>query len=746
MYSSELVPPSRVLRHSLTGQLESATFLIRDKLGHMNSSPIFLSLFGHVAEPIAGRLLEGDWSNFVDGFREPLPASVPKDCLPLWSPVRFHFDPAEDLESELHCDTRCSHRCVEDVTTVHALTLDVDEDPIPCLDELHAAFHGRRVVVHTSSSATATAPRWRAAMALSRPVTADEYPRLWSAVVATLPFPVGDASKDPARQWFAAREGADGSYEMLAYEGQPLDVDALLAQPAPEDPRETVPAGRVDAVASSDREDFLREITGGPTAQTLARREVAAKFLGENWAPSGKRAGARLAVVGACFHDGLSKAEAVAFAKAVHAHVVDRADDDTDLQLERIGRDAFAKGEAGKKIVGWPSLEKSLGGEIVSRARGMLSGGALRINSCEGSDATVNSPEGAVAFKRLTPAQRALKVGGKGIRLSTGFPSIDVATRGGLVLRKVVAIGGAPGAGKTATAVQFAYLWLLAGVHVAFFAADEDADALLIRFGQLAGLSRDRLEDGDADEKAKLAAWCESVPLMLVDGDEDETLERVSRDLRDVAAGEPSVLIVDSIQTARTAETAPKGSDIRTRVNVVVRVLKHAAKVDGHLVVATSEISKAAYRNKAQAENINPLSAFKESGDIEYGISLAIVLTSRQGTSELVDAVVAKNRLGPGRPEFMLKLDHSRAGVSETNTEDAKRADPLYFVKVEVLETVREHMSPMSRNSIHAKVGGNRRTVLDAINELIGVKTLFEEKRGIRFPLPGDAGYVESRT
>ncbi len=268
--------------------------------------------------------------------------------------------------------------------------------------------------------------------------------------------------------------------------------------------------------------------------------------------------------------------------------------------------------------------------------------------------------------KRLTPAERAQKLGTNTSRLATGIETLDTATRGGILMRKVFAIGGAPGAGKTALAVQLAYKWLSEGVHVGFLAADEDADALLIRFGQLAGLSREALERGEAEAKAKLEAWCNSVPLILADVDEDETLEQVSRDLRDQAKGEPSVLVVDSIQTVRTEAPPTQGSDIRSRINVAVRALKHAAKVDGHLVVATSEISKAAYRNRAQAENISPLSAFKESGDIEYGVALALVLTSRPGNAELVDAVVAKNRLGQGRPEIVMKLCHTTAGVKET--------------------------------------------------------------------------------
>ncbi|MGH7297942.1 MAG: hypothetical protein ACRELB_23580, partial [Polyangiaceae bacterium] len=63
-----------------------------------------------------------------------------------------------------------------------------------------------------------------------------------------------------------------------------------------------------------------------------------------------------------------------------------------------------------------------------------------------------------VTTPRLSPADRARRVGGRDVtRLATGIPSLDAATRGGILLRKVGVFGGAPGAGKTALLVRTAY-------------------------------------------------------------------------------------------------------------------------------------------------------------------------------------------------------------------------------------------------------------------------------------------------
>jgi len=357
-------------------------------------------------------------------------------------------------------------------------------------------------------------------------------------------------------------------------------------------------------------------------------------------------------------------------------------------------------------------------------------------------DAPGASPAVAAPSTWLTPAERALKVGGSVARLATNFPTIDKVTRGGLLLGKVVAVGGAPGAGKTAWMIKLASQWLGEGIACGFLAADEDPDAVLIRFGQLIGLSRDKLESGDEEERARLADWCRTVPLILVDGDEDGvTIDSVSKALRESAGEGRSVLFVDSMQTARSGGPPERDGDPRARVNAVVRALKVAGKRDGHLVIASSELARGAYRNRDQAENVTPLSAFKESGDVEYGVALALVLVSVPGSSDLVDAEIVKNRLGHGKPPFLLRHEHARADVFEGDP--TMRVDPLEGVKSEILSVLSAcSPMPLNRNQIVNRVGGRKETVLRAVREMLEAKQVHEETgRGVRALLPGDPGY-----
>lgn len=180
---------------------------------------------------------EMSWAELVDNLRKPKPSTVPKEDLPLWSPASYRDGYVKD----------------ENVEHVYALGFDVDEDPIPDDARIRRDLEamGVQAVVHTSSSSTTDAPRWRLMIAVSRPITGAEYRRLWMAVASVkLSFPVGRQSKNPSRGWYAPRRGPDESYECFVTEGVPLDVDATLTwAPAWNDALGSGAVGDVDFLA-----------------------------------------------------------------------------------------------------------------------------------------------------------------------------------------------------------------------------------------------------------------------------------------------------------------------------------------------------------------------------------------------------------------------------------------------------------------------------------------------------------------
>lgn len=321
----------------------------------------------------------------------------------------------------------------------------------------------------------------------------------------------------------------------------------------------------------------------------------------------------------------------------------------------------------------------------------------------------------------LTPADRARKLGKTGVRLPPSLPTLDKATRGGLRTKKVVVLGGAPGAGKTTLAVQQGLAWAMAGVHVAIAAADEEADGLLIRVGQNLGFHREDLEDGIPEAKELLAERLEElVPtLLLVDQDEENVaLEAVSLELKRRAAGAPSVLIVDSIQTVRTIASV-QADGPRARVDAVVAAMKHSAKADEHLVLATCELSRGAYR-KAD-DRIEDMAAFKESGGIEYGVSLAMVLRSVPEGDGTVDVSMPKNRMGQKLP-FRLALDHLRAKFSETTyapPEDEDAYARFEALSAKVIALLSRDTTLATPTAIALRLGGRKQAALQAVKDLI---------------------------
>lgn len=285
-------------------------------------------------------------------------------------------------------------------------------------------------------------------------------------------------------------------------------------------------------------------------------------------------------------------------------------------------------------------------------------------NGRRGPQPVAVAPAALEVFRRpgKSPSERALALGSLGSPLPTTINTIDLATRGGPRPGGVVVLGGPPGSGKTGLLMYLLYVWASRLVPVTVLAADEAADGLLIRVGQQLGLDREALERGDVATLRRLAQALERWPhLSLFDADDDEAaVEDATYDLLGKTGGGVGVLLVDSIQKVRAAGT-DQASDPRQEANAVVKALKVAAK-RGLLVVATSELSRAAYRSKNADELVADIASFKESGGIEHVAHLAMVMRERDG---VFDITMPKNRWGGQKPRLRLAMDPDRASFVE---------------------------------------------------------------------------------
>jgi hypothetical protein len=336
--------------------------------------------------------------------------------------------------------------------------------------------------------------------------------------------------------------------------------------------------------------------------------------------------------------------------------------------------------------------------------------------------AGANPPDPAPPL--MTTAERALLVGG-GERIATEIPTLDANTRGGFRNKKRVVYGGAPGAGKTTLLTHQAWRWSMEGHAVTILASDEEAEDVLVRIGQINGLCREDLERGDDHTRQSLARIVEGNPNFdLIDGDEDEvTIERASEMLKARRQpGQFSILCVDSIQAARVVNGASAQTD-KQRVDMVMRALKIAGKVDGHLVIATCELNRGGYRSQNPAERVDDLAAFKESGSVEYGATLALVMREVKDSGGLVSVAIAKNRMGKKVP-FRLQIDFKTATMKEVAIPEAAAeeavASPLQQVKEKVVGIIQKSIQPItSAAELARRAKQAKGTVLKAVKELV---------------------------
>jgi hypothetical protein len=144
-------------------------------------------------------------------------------------------------------------------------------------------------------------------------------------------------------------------------------------------------------------------------------------------------------------------------------------------------------------------------------------------------------------------------------------------------------------------------------------------------------------------------------------------------------------------------------------------------------VFATCELNRGSYRTSDPVARVADLAAFKESGGIEYGASVALVLRSVKDEPDLVDVAFAKNRLGP-RPEFRLRLDRTRAVFTETGgtpteadhaaVQAAKLTAERARLREAVLAAVRKAPPVHTKDALCLRVPHRRTTVWPMLTAL----------------------------
>lgn len=341
-----------------------------------------------------------------------------------------------------------------------------------------------------------------------------------------------------------------------------------------------------------------------------------------------------------------------------------------------------------------------------------------------------------------TAAERAQGIATLGPALRTGLSALDALCRGGVRWGSFVIVAGPPGASKTSLVTDLVGRWAEAGHPILFLAADEATNSILVRLGQQRlGLHREFAENGI--ENDAIAAWCRDHPnFEIVDVNaHDETLDEILAAWDALIGDEVGIVVADSIQTLadRPCELidaiGPAGT--RERITAIIGTLR-ATAATGHVVIGLSEVARSHYRSRSPRDQADPLSAVKESGAGEYRSDLLAVLKSVSGSHDLIDATIAKNRIGQ-RGEFRLRRDPDRCsfedigdpGENELDTAaDAKRdAARIDAIRESVISVVRKHRLK-SKTSIARLASGRKADVLATFDLMIAERAI-EKRDGV---------------
>jgi len=210
-----------------------------------------------LTDPV-GRAETLDWPELANDLRQCGERPYRGDSQPGWSPATFRDDRRASAGAE----------------RVSLLCLDYDQGATA--DELSERWGAFLGAIHTTRKSTPDAPRFRAILVLSRPVSAFEFAALWRRVAAEAGT-VDEATKDPSRFWYVPGSATGTALTWIALDGEPLDVDSWLSRPEPVAKRPETPALDATRGEGGDRvERAARYVARMPESISGQKGHVAA--------------------------------------------------------------------------------------------------------------------------------------------------------------------------------------------------------------------------------------------------------------------------------------------------------------------------------------------------------------------------------------------------------------------------------------------------------------------------------------
>lgn len=242
-----------------------------------------------------------------------------------------------------------------------------------------------------------------------------------------------------------------------------------------------------------------------------------------------------------------------------------------------------------------------------------------------------------------TTASRAIPISSVEARAAghhaTGVGEFDRVLGGGLVPGSVTLLAGDPGVGKSTLLLTVAHHWARSGRRALYVSAEESAGQIRMR--------ADRI--GCSHDEVYLAAVSD---LHLV--------------LEQIAAVQPTLVVVDSVQTISTAEADGVPGGV-TQVRAVTAALTRAAKPTGVALILVGHVTKdGAIAGPRSLEHLVDVVLHFE-GDRHSGLRMVRGVKNRFGTADEVGCFLLHDSGIEGVAEpYGLFVDQRRAPVAGT--------------------------------------------------------------------------------
>jgi hypothetical protein len=171
-------------------------------------------------------------------------------------------------------------RQIADVERMAAwIGLDLDDGNFTLKELLGTYFGGAECVIYSTTRSTASEPRWRVLMPLSREMSVAEFAGVWKALNSLLDGEIDIKTRNVNRLHYLPATWQGGNNEYHSQHGAILNVDELLTVCPPEEPNYTDLNTKVLATDRVSAPDGIEIITGQMIDKHVINGKIGGRFF-----------------------------------------------------------------------------------------------------------------------------------------------------------------------------------------------------------------------------------------------------------------------------------------------------------------------------------------------------------------------------------------------------------------------------------------------------------------------------------